>query len=113
MLRDGEAERQLLQEDEVNTFLVGAVSARPDPNGLPGSNVVEQLVNGLFYYSLLGCLAAMLIGAAMWAFASRGQNPHYATMGKSAAIIAFFGALVAGAAPALINFAQDLGAKVS
>jgi hypothetical protein len=54
----------------------------------------------------------MLIGAAVWAFASRGHNPHYAQMGKGAALIAFFGAIVAAAAPALINFASDLGNQV-
>ena len=93
-------------------LLIAQVKAEPDPNGLPGSNVLEQIVDGLFYFALLGCVAAMLIGAAVWAFASRGHNPHYATMGKGAALIAFFGAIVAGATPALINFASDLGDKV-
>jgi hypothetical protein len=92
--------------------LIAQVNAEPDPNGLPGSNVLEQMVDGLLYLALLGCLAAMLIGAAVWAFASRGHNPHYAQMGKGAALIAFFGAIVAAAAPALINFASDLGNQV-
>jgi hypothetical protein len=98
---------------EITGSLVSAaVSASPDPHGLPGSSVAEKLVNGLFFYTLIACLAAMLIGAATWALGARSQNPHYASTGRLATLVAFFGALVAGAAPALINFAHNLGGQV-
>jgi hypothetical protein len=98
---------------EITGSLVSAaVNATPDPHGLPGSSVAEKLVNGLFFYTLIACLAAMLIGAATWALGARSQNPHYASTGRLATLVAFFGAMVAGAAPALINFAQDLGGQV-
>ena len=98
---------------QIASWLVSAaVSAKPDPHGLPGSSVAEKLVNGLFFYTLIACLAAMLIGAATWALGSRSQNPQYASTGRLATVVAFFGALVAGAAPALINFAQNLGGQV-
>ena len=98
---------------EITGSLVSAaVNATPDPHGLPGSGVAEKLVNGLFFYTLIACLAAMLIGAATWALGARSQNPHYASTGRLATLVAFFGAMVAGAAPALINFAQDLGGQV-
>jgi hypothetical protein len=92
--------------------LLGAVSASPDPSGLPGSSVAERLVNGLFFYTLLGCLAGLLISILVWVFASRAQNVHHATLGRQGTIIAFFGALITGAAPALINFFQGLGSQV-
>ena len=88
------------------------VSASPDPKGLPGSSVAEKLVNGLFFYTLIGCLAGLLISILVWVFSSRAQNVHHATLGRQGTIIAFFGALVTGAAPALINFFQDLGSQV-
>jgi Family of unknown function (DUF6112) len=98
---------------EITGSLVSAaVNATPDPHGLPGSSVAEKLVNGLFFYTLIACLAAMLIGAATWALGARSQNPQYASTGRLATLVAFFGALVAGAAPALINFAQNLGGQV-
>lgn len=92
--------------------VLAQVSAKPDPNGLPGSDVAERLVNGLFFYTLLGCLAGLLISIVVWVFASRAQNFHHAASGRQGTIIAFFGALIAGAAPALINFFQNLGEQV-
>jgi Family of unknown function (DUF6112) len=98
---------------EIATTLVSAVvSAKPDPSGLPGSDVVGQLVNGLFFYTLMACLGAMLIGAALWAFASRSSNTHQASIGRTGLVAGFFGALLAGAAPALVNFAEHLGGQV-
>ena len=92
--------------------LLAKVSANPDPSGLPGSSVAERLVNGLFFYTLIGCLAGLLISILVWVFSSRAQNYHHATLGRQGTIVAFFGALVAGASPALINFFQGLGSQV-
>jgi len=92
--------------------VLAAVSARPDPSGLPGSSVAERLVNGLFFYTLLGCLAGLLISVMIWVFSSRAQNYHHAATGRQGTIIAACGALIAGAAPALVNFFQTLGSQV-
>lgn len=92
--------------------VLAAVHAHPDPGGLPGSSQVEQLINGLFFYTLLACLAGLLISVVVWVFASRSQNYHHAANGRAGTIIAGLGALVAGAAPALINFFQQLGSNV-
>lgn len=92
--------------------VLARVSATPDPSGLPGSSVAERLINGLFFYTLLGCLAGLLISVVIWVFSSRAQNYHHAATGRQGTIIAALGALVAGAAPALINFFQGLGSQV-
>jgi H+/Cl- antiporter ClcA len=92
--------------------VLAAVSATPDPAGLPGSSVAEKLINGLFFYTLLGCLAGLLISVLVWVFSSRAQNYHHAATGRQGTMIAAFGALIAGAAPALINFFQTLGNTV-
>ena len=88
------------------------VSAKPDPAGLPGSSVAEKLLNGLLFYTLLGCLAGLLISVVIWVFSSRAQNYHHAATGRQGTIVAAGGALIAGAAPALINFFQALGTQV-
>lgn len=93
-------------------LLIGGVSASPDPNGLPGSNVGEQIINGLFFWGLLACLGAMIVGAALWWSGGQGHNAYAASRGKTMVIGAFVGAVICGAAPALINFAQGLGSKV-
>lgn len=94
------------------TLLLARVSASPDPAGLPGSSVAERLVNGLFFYTLMGCLAGLLVSVLVWVFSSRAQNYHHAAIGRQGTIIAAFGSLVAGAAPALVNFFQGLGQQV-
>jgi hypothetical protein len=85
------------------------VTATPDPTGLPGSNVLQQLVNGAEAWSLAIALIGAFVGAALWALASHAHNPHYAARGRMAAVISGASALVIGAGPGLVNFFQHLG----
>src|ERR1700727_660531 len=87
----------------------GAVSATPDPSGLPGSNVLQQIVNGADAWALAITLLGAFVGAAMWALASHSNNHHYAARGRMAAVISGASALVIGAGPGLVNFFQHLG----
>lgn len=89
--------------------LVTAVSAHPDLRGLPGSNVLQQLVNGAEAWSLAVALLGAFVGAGLWAVASHSNNHHYAARGRMAALISAAAALVVGAAPGLVNFFQHLG----
>ena len=86
-----------------------AVSAHPNLTGLPGSNVLQQLVNGAEAWALAIALLGAFVGAAIWAVASHTHNHHYAARGRMAALIAGAAALVVGAAPGLINFFERLG----
>ena len=87
------------------------VSATPDPTGLPGSNVLQQLVNGAEAWSLAVALLGAFVGAALWALASHAHNPHYAARGRMAAVVSAASALVIGSGPALVNFFEHLGAS--
>ena len=89
--------------------LIAAVSAQPDLRALPGSNVLQQLVNGAEAWSLAIALLGAFVGAAIWAVASHTHNHNYAARGRMAALIAGASALVVGAAPGLINFFERLG----
>jgi Family of unknown function (DUF6112) len=89
--------------------IAGAVTATPDPAGLPGSNVLQQLVNGAEAWSLAIALIGAFIGAGLWALASHAHNPHYAARGRMAAVISGASALVIGSGPGLVNFFQHLG----
>lgn len=87
----------------------GAVTAHPDVHGLPGSNVLQQLVNGAEAWALAIALLGAFIGAGLWAIASHSHNHHYAGRGRMAALVSAAAALVVGAAPGLINFFAHLG----
>ena len=86
-----------------------AVSAHPNLTGLPGSNVLQQLVDGAEAWALAIALLGAFIGAAIWAVASHTHNHHYAARGRMAALISGASALVVGAAPGLVNFFERLG----
>jgi hypothetical protein len=89
---------------------VATVTAHPDLQGLPGSNVLQQLVNGAEAWSLVIALLGAFIGAGLWAVASHTHNHQYAGRGRMAALISAASALVIGAAPGLVNFFAHLGA---
>src|SRR5215468_4282211 len=88
---------------------VSKVSATPNAKGLPGSNVLQQLVNGADAWALAIALLGAFIGAGLWAVASHTHNHHYAARGRMAALISAASALVVGAAPGLVNFFERLG----
>jgi hypothetical protein len=85
------------------------VTAKPDLKALPGSNVLQQLVNGAEAWALAVALLGAFVGAALWAVASHTHNHHYAARGRMAALISGAAALIVGAAPGLVNFFDKLG----
>ncbi|MBV9413934.1 MAG: hypothetical protein JO363_03055 [Solirubrobacterales bacterium] len=89
--------------------LLVAVTAKPDLTGLPGSNVLQQLVDGAEAWALAVALIGAFVGAALWAVASHAHNPHYAARGRMAAVVSAASALIIGSGPGLVNFFQHLG----
>ncbi len=96
----------------ITVAAVRDVKLNPRPGGLPGSEVLQGLIDGLAFWGLLAALAALVVGAAVWAWASHAQNHHHAASGRRAAGVAALAALLIGAAPALINFFADAGDRV-
>lgn len=93
------------------THILATVSASPNANDLPGSNVLQKLIDGADAWALAITLLSALIGAAVWAIASHTNNHHYAGRGRMSALVAAGAALVIGAGPTLVNFFASLGAS--
>jgi hypothetical protein len=89
--------------------LLSSVTATPNLTALPGSNVLQQLVNGAAAWALAIAVLGAFVGAGLWAIASHAHNHHYAARGRMAALVSAAAALVVGAAPGLVNFFQHLG----
>lgn len=88
------------------------VQVDPDPAGLPGSDVLQDLVNGLAFWMLLAALAGVLIGAGVWSLASHSNNHHWASRGRSGALVSALAAMVIGGASAIVNFFVSAGGKI-
>jgi hypothetical protein len=94
------------------SILLASVSAHPDLTRLPGSHVLQELVDGAQGWALALALVGVFVGAAIWALATHSHNPHYAGKGKGAALVSAGSALAIGAGPGLVNFFQTLGSHV-
>ncbi|MGE3138147.1 MAG: DUF6112 family protein [Thermoleophilia bacterium] len=85
------------------------VSANPDPKGLPGHDKLQGLVNGLYSWSLILVLAALVVAAVTWAWGSHANHHGAATAGRRGVVLGFGAALLVGMAPQLVNFFYGLG----
>ncbi len=92
--------------------LLVAVTAHPDLTKLPGSGVLQGLLDGAQAWALALALVGAFVGAGLWAVASHGHNAHYAARGRMAALTSGGAALLVGAGPGLINFFSTLGSHV-
>jgi hypothetical protein len=88
------------------------VRVEPRPGGLPGSEVLQNIVDGLAFWGLLACLAGIVLSAAIWAFASHSNNHHYSANGRRGLLVSAAAALAIGASSAIVNFFAEAGDKV-
>jgi hypothetical protein len=100
----------------VATLVAGArpaaaqpVDGDPDPTGMPGAELVTQLVNWLMWVSLMASLGAVLYGAALWRGGARMGNSPRAEDGRNYVAGGAVGALISGLAVVLINTLFEVG----
>lgn len=80
------------------------VNLHPTLHGLPGGGTLQQLVNGVAGWALYGSVAALVIGALVWALGSHSHNVHQSMAGRRAVLTSGAAALLIGAAPTLVSF---------
>lgn len=84
-----------------------------EPNGkLPGTEQLNSLVGGLVTWVLLACVTAILAGAAAWGLGARSGHYGASQQGRTMVLGGAVGAMITGAAAALVNFGFGLGATV-
>src|SRR5438552_15507086 len=86
---------------------VPEVHAQPS---LPGTEEIISLLRGLAEYGLLAALAALLAGAALWAWAWRSGAFQRMHQGQLRVLGGLVGAVITGAASVLVSFAYSAGA---
>ena len=83
--------------------LLANVSVNPTSAGMPGAQLVQQLLNWLSQLALWGSLASILAGAALYGIASQTGNYAGGYRGKQLAVAGVVGACLAGIAPTAVN----------
>jgi len=91
--------------------MVSDVSVHPNSN-LPGTAQLTGLIGGLVTWVLLACVVSVLAGAAAWGFGSRTGHFGATQNGRLMVLGGAIGALIAGAATALVNFGFGIGGTV-
>jgi MFS family permease len=89
-----------------------AVSMTPNPQDIPGSNVLTQLTNGLGGWALVAAMAGIVIGAVMWAFGHYSQNWQQAYNGRKGVLVSGLAAVLIGGAPYIVNFLVQKGGTI-
>ena len=79
------------------------VDANASAEGMPGAELIQQLLDWAQMLALWGSLGALLVGAAMYGLAREGGSYSGASRGKSLAMGGVVGAILAGLAPAAVN----------
>lgn len=73
---------------------------------------IATLGDGLSYFALMGCVAALLVSASMWALGIKGDNPSTALVGKKGVIVCLCASLIVGAAPSAVNWTIGYASEV-
>ncbi len=82
------------------------------PLHIPGTSLIQSLASGAVTIVLAICVLGLLISAAMMAVGHHSSNGRLADRGRTGVIASIIGAVVAGAAFALITFAFASGGQI-
>ena len=93
-------------------LLAQKVDLNPDPDNLPGGEVLQTLTNGIAGFALIFCLIGLVVSAGLWALGSNSNNYQQTYIGKRGFAVCSLGALLIGAAAAIINFFYGAGQSV-
>ena len=83
--------------------VLAEVGVDPTTTGMPGAELIQQIIDWLGQLALWGSLASVLAGAAVYGVATHSGNLAGGYRGKQLAFAGAVGACLAGLAPTIIN----------
>lgn len=83
--------------------IIAQVDATPTTAGMPGAELLQQMLDWLSQIALWGSLASILLGAALFGISQQSGNYAGGFRGKQLALAGVVGACLAGIAPTAIN----------
>jgi hypothetical protein len=85
---------------------------QPNADGLPGLEVLQQMVGALLTWGLIACVAGLVVSVIVWALGHHQGNYMHASSGKTGVLVAAGGALLIGGANGIIAFFAAMGGRV-
>jgi len=101
-----------LTTSAAHLLAASTISLDPSASSLPGSSVIQSLVNGIGWWGLVASLVGLVVGAATWALGAHTNNYQHASSGRRAVLVSGAAALVIGAAPQVLSFLFNAGQSV-
>ena len=80
---------------------------------IPGLARFKGIVAAMVPFALVGCVLAVIVGAAVWALGGFTNSPHRATAGKTTVLWALVAAVIIGAAGFIVGWAHTQGTTIS
>ena len=84
----------------------------PNNNGLPGLEVLREIVGALLTWGLVACVAGLVVSVMIWALGHQQGNYMHASSGKTGVLVAAGGALLIGGANGIISFFSAMGGRI-
>jgi hypothetical protein len=84
-------------------YLADDVTMKPSGTGIPGAKLLQQGMDWLGQYGLWACLAAIVIGGAIYGISTYAGNGYQGSKGRTVALAGAAGAVIIGLAPSFVN----------
>ncbi|RMI46742.1 hypothetical protein [Streptomyces triticirhizae] len=84
----------------------------PEEGGLPGLDVLVDVMGSINLYGIIAIVGAFALAATAWAYGHFGSSPGAEQTGKRGLLVATGSALLLGAANGIIAFFSALGERV-
>lgn len=93
-------------------FSGSGLGVSPNVSGLPGLDVLQNIVGALLTWGLIACVAGLVVSVIVWALGHHNGNYANAASGKTGVLVAAGGAILIGGASGIIGFFANLGSGI-
>jgi hypothetical protein len=94
------------------TYLSFDPGVSPKGSGLPGLDVLRNVVNSINLFGIVAVVGALAVSLGVWAWGHHSGGHQAEANGKKGAVVAAGAALGLGAANGIVTFFSALGSQV-
>jgi hypothetical protein len=95
------------------TLLAFDPGIKPADGGLPGLDVLKDVVNSINLFGIVAVVGALAVSLGVWAWGHHSGGHQSEANGKKGALVSAGAALGLGAANGIVQFFSALGTRVN